>query len=108
MLTPIELRQATSPSVFPPVDFDLSFLIGDGVSAADLVQATSSAGSGMVESARVFDVFTGQGVAADERAIAIRYRLRAVDRTLTNEEVAPVRQAMIDAASGLGAKLRGA
>ncbi len=108
LLTPIELRQATSPSVFPPVDFDLSFLIGHGVSAADLVQATSSAGSGMVESARVFDVFTGQGVAADERAIAIRYRLRAVDRTLTNEEVAPVRQAMIDAASGLGAKLRGA
>ena len=108
LLTPIELRQATSPSVFPPVDFDLSFLIGDGLSAADLVQATSSAGSGIVESAHVFDVFTGQGVAADERAIAIRYRLRAADRTLTNEEVAPVRQAMIDAAYGLGAKLRGA
>jgi phenylalanyl-tRNA synthetase beta subunit len=40
--------------------------------------------------------------------VAIRYRLRSDDHTLSNEEVAPVRQAMIDAAEALGARLRGA
>jgi len=34
--------------------------------------------------------------------------LRSADRTLTNEEVSPVRQSMISAAEELGARLRGA
>jgi phenylalanyl-tRNA synthetase beta chain len=108
LLAPIEPPQGTSPSVFPPVDFDLSFLVGSGNAVGDLVGATTQAAGSLVESAHVFDVFTGSGVADGERAVAIRYRLRAPDRTLTNEEVAPVRQAMIDAASAAGAKLRGA
>jgi phenylalanyl-tRNA synthetase beta chain len=61
-----------------------------------------------VESARVFDVFRGPGVESGHRALAIRYRLRAPDHTLTNEEVQPVRQAMVAAAEALGARLRGA
>ena len=108
LLARVELRQAVSPSVFPPVDFDLSFLVDAGSPMRTWSQRRHAAGNGLVESARVFDVFTGSGIAEGERAVAIRYRLRAPDRTLTNEEVAPVRQAMIDAASALGAKLRGA
>ena len=108
LLTPIETPQASSPSVFPPVDFDLSFLTDSVSAVADLIAATSSAGGDLVESAHVFDLFTGAGVPEGNRAVAVRYRLRAPDRTLTNEEVAPVRQAMIDAASAMGARLRGA
>jgi phenylalanyl-tRNA synthetase beta chain len=108
LLAPIDTPQASSPSVFPPVDFDLSFLIRSGSEVGDLVAATTTAAEGLVESSHVFDVFTGAGVSEGERAVAIRYRLRAPDRTLTNEEVAPVRQAMIDAASAAGARLRGA
>jgi phenylalanyl-tRNA synthetase beta chain len=108
MLAPIEAHQASSPSVFPPADFDLSFLIDSTTAVGDLVTTTTAAAGGLVESSHVFDVFTGAGVGEGERAVAIRYRLRAADRTLTNEEVAPVRQAMIDAASAAGARLRGA
>ncbi|MGH8950046.1 MAG: phenylalanine--tRNA ligase subunit beta [Acidimicrobiia bacterium] len=108
LLAPVGTVLAVSPSVFPQVDFDLSFLAPDDLLAGGLVRATVDAGSGLVESARVFDVFRGQGVAEGSRAIAIRYRLRSGDHTLTNEEVAPVRQAMISAAESLGARLRGA
>jgi phenylalanyl-tRNA synthetase beta chain len=52
-------------------------------------------------------VFRGSGIAEGSQAIAIAYRLRAHDRTLSNEEVQPVRQAMISAAERLGARLRG-
>jgi phenylalanyl-tRNA synthetase beta chain len=96
-----------SPSPFPHVDFDLSFLVPDDIPVADLVAATREAGEGLLESAWVFDVFTGSGVETGHRAVAIRYRLRAADHTLTNEEVAPVRAAMIASAEGLGARLRG-
>ena len=50
----------------------------------------------------------GPGVDEGSRAMAIRYRLRSADHTLTNEEVSPVRQGMISAAEELGARLRGA
>ncbi len=97
-----------SPSVFPHVDFDLSFLLPSGLAVGRLIEATTGAAADLVESARVFDVFRGPGIDEGNRAVAIRYRLRSTDRTLTNEEVSPVRQDMISAAEELGARLRGA
>jgi phenylalanyl-tRNA synthetase beta chain len=108
LLAPVPLKPAVTPSPFPPVDFDLSFVVSGDIATSKLVAATSGAAGDMVESARVFDEFRGGGMGEDERAIAIAYRLRAPDRTLTNEEVAPVRSAMIAAGEGLGARLRGA
>jgi phenylalanyl-tRNA synthetase beta chain len=108
LLAPVPLKPAVTPSPFPPVDFDLSFVVSGDIATADLVAATSGAGDDMVESARVFDEFRGGDLGDGERAIAISYRLRALDRTLTNEEVAPIRSAMIAAGEGLGARLRGA
>jgi phenylalanyl-tRNA synthetase beta chain len=93
--------------MFPHVDFDLSFLVPSDLVVGDLIQATVGAGEGLVESARVFDVFRGRGVAEGNQAIAITYRLRSDDHTLSNEEVQPVRQGMIAAAETLGARLRG-
>jgi phenylalanyl-tRNA synthetase beta chain len=107
LLAPVEPVQAISPSMFPHVDFDLSFLVPSELVVGDLIRATVGAGEGLVESARVFDVFRGPGVDEGSQAIAINYRLRSDDHTLSNEEVQPVRQAMIAAAETLGARLRG-
>ncbi|MGH8945590.1 MAG: phenylalanine--tRNA ligase subunit beta, partial [Acidimicrobiia bacterium] len=108
LLAPVPPVMTASPSLFPPIDFDLSFVCPPDVSAALLVEVTTAGGGDLVESARVFDEYRGPGLEEGERALAIRYRLRAADQTLTNEAVAPVRQAMIDAAAVLGCELRGA
>jgi phenylalanyl-tRNA synthetase beta chain len=108
LLARVDPVVATSPSAFPHVDFDLSFLLPSDLAVGRLIGATSEAGADLVESARVFDVFRGPGVEEGSRAVAIRYRLRSADHTLTNEEVSPVRQGMISAAEQLGARLRGA
>ena len=105
LLQPREPAMATTPSVFPFADFDLSFLMSSAEPVRPVVDATKEAGGGLVESARVFDEF--REVGEGRKAVAIRYRLRAPDRTLTNEEVAPIRQSMIDAAVQIGAELRG-
>ncbi len=94
--------------MFPHVDFDLSFVVPADVAADAILEVTRKAADGLVESAHAFDEFKGSGIEGGSRALAIRYRLRAGDRTLTNEEVAPVRTSMIAAAEDLGAKLRGA
>ncbi len=108
LLRPVPLPQLRSPSPYPPVDFDLSFVVTIDRPVAELIKVTTQAAEGLVETARVFDEFKGEGLGETERAVAIRYRLRAQDHTLSNEEVAPVREAMIRAAETVGARLRGA
>ncbi len=108
LLEPGVLKSASTPSPFPPVDFDLSFVVSTDIATSDLLAETTSAAGGMVETTRVFDEFRGGNLGEGERAIAISYRIRAADRTLTNEEVAPIRTAMISAGESLGARLRGA
>jgi phenylalanyl-tRNA synthetase beta chain len=94
-----------TPSTFPPVEFDLAFLVDAEVSAARLADVTGAAGGEVVVSVRVFDEYTGRD--DGRKSLAVRYELRALDRTLTSEEVAPIRRSMVEAAVALGAELRG-
>lgn len=105
LVAPVSPRPARSPSTYPPVEFDLAFACPVDLPASRILDLTRAAGGELVESARVFDEYTGLG--EGRKSLAIRYVLRAADHTLTNEEVAPRRQAMIDAAEGTGAELRG-
>ncbi len=108
ILETVPFRLAENPSVYPHVDFDLSFLMPKSVPARSLVDATTEAADGLIESVRVFDEFTGGAVEEGQKALAIRYRLRAPDRTLEQREIGALREAMIGAAAKLGAELRGA
>jgi phenylalanyl-tRNA synthetase beta subunit len=59
-----------------------------------------------VESATIFDDYRDDD--SGLRAVAVRYRLRAQDRTLEADDIAATRGDMIKEAESLGAKLRGA
>jgi phenylalanyl-tRNA synthetase beta chain len=108
ILAPVEPVLATAPSPYPHVDFDLSFVVAADLPARSLIEATTGAADGLVESSRVFDEFKGESLGADQKALAIRYRLRAPDRTLDAKEIGSVRESMIRAAEAKGATLRGA
>lgn len=108
LLAPTEPALAVTPSPYPHVDFDLSFLVAADTPVAELVSVTVDAAGGLIEHARVFDEFTGESLGEERKALAITYRLRAADRTLEQKEIASVRQSMIDAAESIGARLRGA
>lgn len=96
------------PSPYPPVDFDLSFEVEGSVPASDLVAAVSEGGGNLVESVNVFDEFHGGDLGEGQKALALRVRLRAPDRTLEAGEITEVRQGMVDSAASIGAGLRGA
>ena len=97
--------QMTPVSTFPHVDFDLSFEVPMDAAAGAIASATGTV-SDLVERAMIFDDYRdpAQGL----RAIAVRYRLRAPDRTLKADEIAAVRNEMIEAAARHSATLRGA
>ncbi len=103
-----EFWRFRAPSQFPPVIFDLAFEVGDDVAATGLEAAVAAAAGDLLERADIFDVFAGSPLPAGRKSIAIRLLLRAPDRTLTDEEVAPIRRRIVDAvADEVGGVLRG-
>jgi phenylalanyl-tRNA synthetase beta chain len=104
LTAPVPPHQIDTPSTYPPVEFDLAFWLPSGMTAADLLAATTDAAGPLVERVGVFDRY----LADDGRtSLAIRYTLRHPERTLTNEDVAPIRAQMVAAGEALGAELRG-
>ena len=64
--------------------------------AAGDVEATLREGAGeLLESVRLFDVFTGEQVGEGKRSLAFALRFRAPDRTLTDEETSAAREAAV-------------
>ncbi|MGH8981717.1 MAG: hypothetical protein ACRDWE_11990, partial [Acidimicrobiales bacterium] len=100
--------QAAQPvSRFPSSDVDLAFVAPDAVPAAAVRDGIERAGGELLESVTLFDVHRGPAVAEGSRSLAYRLRFCAPDRTLTDEEVGALRQAVVDAvAAGSGATLR--
>ncbi len=87
----------TSPvfSTFPVAKVDLALVVADDVPAAEL-QATLVEGAGeLLESIRLFDVYTGEQAGPGRRSLAFALRMRAPDRTLTDEEVAAARRSAV-------------
>ena len=95
-------------SLYPSSDIDLAFAVPDEVPASAVEDAIRSSAGDLLWSVRLFDVYRGPGVADGSRSLAYRLRLQAADRTLTDAEVAEVRQQIIDAVQAqLPATLRG-
>ncbi len=100
--------QYIEPSMFPPVVFDLAFAVPIEVAAAQVTNAAENAAGSLLESIDVFDVFVGDSVGDGLKSIAAKIRLRAPDRTLTDEEIIPVRKKMADSVvEATGGELRG-
>ena len=95
-------------SRYPSSDIDLAFEVDEETPAAVVESLLRSVAGDLLVDLGLFDVFRGEPVAEGRRSLAFAMRLQADDRTLTDAEVATVRQRCIDAVEGdLGATLRG-
>ncbi len=93
-------------SRFPSSDFDLAFVLADGVQADRLLDVVGEAAGDLLEDIRLFDVYRGPGLPEASRSLAVRVRLCAEDRTLSEDELGQARSAMIEAAGAINAALR--
>ncbi len=101
--------QLDSPSTYPRVEFDLAFVVEERTPAASVVEAIEDSAGEWLERVDVFDEFRGASLGDGRKSLAFRLIFRAPDHTLTNEEVAPVRNNIITAvAEATGGRLRGA
>jgi len=72
---------------YPAVERDLALIVGKGVNAAEVGAVINDAAPEYMEDLTVFDVYEGENIPEAKRSIAWRLRFRALDRTLTDEEV---------------------
>jgi len=92
---------------FPPVPRDLALLTDADTPAGDIRRVIKKYGGAILESAEVFDIYTGAQVPEGKKSIAFSLLFRSDDRTLTDEEVAAKISAIIGALEKeLGAALR--
>jgi phenylalanyl-tRNA synthetase beta chain len=95
-------------SLYPTSDIDLAFEVSGDIPASAVEGAIRAAGGELLWSVDLFDVYRGTGMGEGVRSLAYRLRLQAPDRTLTDADVAAVRDAVIQHVSAtLGATLRG-
>ncbi len=95
-------------TTFPEVRQDLSFLLDADTPAREVERAVRRAGGDLLAGADVYDWYAGQGIPEGKRSLTLALAFRARDRTLTDDDVAPVRERIVAAvAADLGGELRG-
>jgi phenylalanyl-tRNA synthetase beta chain len=92
---------ATAPHVssYPVATQDIALTVSADVPAAAVEDALRSGAGDLLESIRLFDVYTGEQVAEGHKSLAYTLRFRASDRTLTTEEITAARDAAVAAAA---------
>ena len=90
----------------PAVLQDLAVVVADEVGAGEVGAAVRAGGGKLLAGAEVFDVYRGDQLGAGRKSLALRLEFRAPDRTLTDEEVAVVRERIKDSVAAIGGELR--
>jgi phenylalanyl-tRNA synthetase beta chain len=87
--------RAPELSSYPVAKEDVALVVDADVPAAEL-EATLREGAGpLLESIRLFDVYTGGQIGEGRKSLAFALRFRADDRTLTEPETGAARDAAV-------------
>ena len=92
---------------FPPSDRDLALVLKREVLAAQVEAVLQAAGGPVLESVRVFDIYTGPPIGENEKSLTLALRFRSPHGTLTDGEVDAAMTRLREVATEqLGAQLR--
>jgi phenylalanyl-tRNA synthetase beta chain len=92
---------------YPAVKQDLAFVVDVGVPAADLFAAAREAGGPELREVRFLSDFREPPIPGGKKSLAFRVEFRSPERTLSDEDVAPIRERIVSTlAERFGAELR--
>jgi len=91
-----------------PVSRDFAFLMDETVLADKLIAAIKKADKALIREVTIFDVYTGKGIEAGKKSVALSVVLQPTDHTLTDAELEALGTAITSAvAKATGGTLRG-
>jgi phenylalanyl-tRNA synthetase beta chain len=86
---------------------DLAFVVDESLPANQVADLISQTGGNLISDVRLFDVYRGEKIGTGRKSLAYSITYQAADKTLTDEQVAKVRNRIIQKLEKeLGAQLR--
>ncbi len=94
-------------SKFPSIKKDIALVLDKDTQAEDVMKVIKKVSGSNLSNIEVFDVYEGIGIEEGKKSIAYSLTFGASDRTLTDEEINPLLDKIVDATSKeFGATLR--
>jgi phenylalanyl-tRNA synthetase beta chain len=91
---------------YPPVFRDIACILPAHAPVGDVLAMVSEL-SGEIESAAVFDVYTGEKIGEGNKSVAFRVKIQPLDRTLTDAEVNSIHTKIVNLLENrFGGKIR--
>lgn len=92
---------------FPTIQRDLSILVDEKITWADVTDAINKKSSDELEDVRFVEIYRGKGVPAGKKSLTLSLRFRDQDGTLTHETVDGFEKAIVNSlAKSVKAQLR--
>ncbi len=92
------LAEPAAFSTLPVAKEDVALIVDESVPATTVEAALRRGAGELLESIRLFDLYTGEPIPDGRKSLAFALRFRAPDRTLTDAETAAARDAAVSAA----------
>ncbi|MEO6713328.1 MAG: phenylalanine--tRNA ligase subunit beta [Mycobacteriales bacterium] len=108
LATAVDVVPGPELSTYPAATVDVALVVDVATPAAEVESALRLGAGALLEDVRLFDVYRGAQVGEARVSLAYTLTMRAVDHTLTDEEVRAITRAAVSAAGEkVGAVLRG-
>jgi len=92
---------------FPAIKRDIALVVSEEVAVGSIENLIISKGNSLIEKVELFDIYMGDQVPKGKKSVAYGITYRALDRTLTDEEITLVQSKILThLADELGAHLR--
>ena len=90
LMTKVKPLKFKAAPKYPEIVKDLAFVMKQDVMTKDIEKVIKKAGGRLLTDFHVFDVYTGDNIAEDEKSVAYNLTFQDINRTLTEEEVLKV------------------
>ncbi|MFO3796177.1 MAG: phenylalanine--tRNA ligase subunit beta, partial [Anaerolineales bacterium] len=89
------VRPAQAVPEYPPLREDLAVIVPEEMPAAQVESLIFEAGGRLLSKVELFDLYRGEQIGTGRKSLAYHLTYQALDRTLTDEEIAPIRARII-------------
>ncbi|PQJ89092.1 phenylalanine--tRNA ligase subunit beta [Aliivibrio sifiae] len=89
------IPEAAAVSKFPANRRDIAIVADEAIASGDIVAECLASGGDLLTSAKLFDVYRGQGVEDGKKSLAIALTLQSVERTLEEADITSAVDAIV-------------
>lgn len=96
----------TSIGKYPEISRDYSFVVDRNMECEEIEKVIRDKGEDLVKKIDLFDIYQGNQISSGKKSISYNISYRSDEKTLTDKEVAPIEENILNALKEKGVELR--